>query len=124
MFVDGQGPYSEVASGRFSTLDLMEPLYIGGVPDYGIIRQQVGGASSGFVGCISKVVISNVPLDLTADHLTSTGVTNCETCAENPCVNNGVCQEAATDKGYTCLCPAGYSGKLCDTIGQACYAGQ
>ncbi|XP_048508165.1 basement membrane-specific heparan sulfate proteoglycan core protein isoform X9 [Athalia rosae] len=122
MLVDGEGPYTGIAAGRFEALDLLEPLYVGGVPDYGAISRHAG-VSSGFVGCISRLVIGENQLDLIADQSLSVGVTTCETCAENPCSNNGACQESATEQGYTCLCPAGYSGKHCNSLGQSCYQG-
>lgn len=53
----------------------------------------------------------------------SEGVTSCETCAVNPCVNTGVCQEAPTRTGYMCLCPRGFSGLNCSHTGEPCYPG-
>ncbi|XP_011640582.1 basement membrane-specific heparan sulfate proteoglycan core protein isoform X5 [Pogonomyrmex barbatus] len=122
MLVDGEGPYKVVALGRRQGLDLKEPLYIGGVPSYNRINEQAE-ASSGFVGCISRLVLGEKQVDLIGDQTDSVGITTCETCAENPCNNDGVCQEAATKNGYTCLCRAGYSGKHCDNRGESCYPG-
>ena len=128
MLVDGEGPYRVFASGRKQTLDLKEPLYIGGVPrkqtvnDY-VNRQTFGNGIKGFVGCISRLVIGEIQVDLMGDQSESIGITSCETCAENPCRNSGICQEAPTKKGYRCLCRAGYSGHHCDYLGQSCYPG-
>ncbi|XP_039313929.1 basement membrane-specific heparan sulfate proteoglycan core protein isoform X5 [Solenopsis invicta] len=122
MLVDGEGPYKMVALGRRQGLDLKEPLYIGGVPSYSRINKQAE-ASTGFVGCISRLVLGEKQVDLMGDQTESVGITTCETCAENPCNNGGVCQEAATKNGYTCLCRAGFSGKHCDNVGQSCYSG-
>ena len=40
----------------------------------------------------------------------------CETriddCASNPCLNGATCQDGNED--FTCLCPANFTGKLCD----------
>ncbi|XP_018405456.1 PREDICTED: basement membrane-specific heparan sulfate proteoglycan core protein-like [Cyphomyrmex costatus] len=122
MLVDGEGPYKMVALGRRQGLDLKEPLYIGGVPSYSRINVQAE-VNTGFVGCISRLVLGDKQVDLIGDQTDSVGITTCETCAENPCNNGGVCQEAATKNGYTCLCRAGFSGKHCDNIGQSCYPG-
>ncbi|CAL1682411.1 unnamed protein product [Lasius platythorax] len=125
MLVDGDSPYKVVAVGRRQGLDLKEPLYIGGLPNtanYNKIRKQFE-VNTGFVGCISRLVLGEKQVDLIGDQTDSVGITSCETCAENPCNNGGVCQEAATKNGYTCLCRAGFSGKYCDYVGQSCYPG-
>ncbi|XP_050453317.1 basement membrane-specific heparan sulfate proteoglycan core protein isoform X8 [Cataglyphis hispanica] len=120
MLVDGESSYKVIAIGRRQGLDLKEPLYIGGVPSE--INKQ-SEMNTGFVGCISRLVLGEKQVDLIGDQTDSVGITSCETCAENPCNNGGVCQEAATKNGYTCLCRAGFSGKHCDYVGQSCYPG-
>lgn len=122
MLVDGEGPYKAVNPGRKQGLDLREPLYIGGVSDFNSINPEAD-VNTGFVGCISRLVLGEKVIDLIGDQTDSVGVTTCETCAENPCNNAGVCQEASTKTGYKCLCRAGYSGRHCDSTGQACYPG-
>ncbi|XP_035741557.1 basement membrane-specific heparan sulfate proteoglycan core protein-like isoform X31 [Vespa mandarinia] len=122
MLVDGQGPYRGVSAGRRQGLDLKGPLYIGGVPNHSIfIKEAV--TNIGFIGCISRLVIGEKEIDLIGDQTGNVGITTCETCAENPCNNGGVCQEAATKNGYMCLCRAGFSGKHCNFVGQSCYPG-
>ncbi|XP_054009839.1 basement membrane-specific heparan sulfate proteoglycan core protein-like isoform X3 [Hylaeus anthracinus] len=122
MLVDGEGPYKGTATGRKQGLDLKELMFVGGVPNYNIINKNAE-MTTGFVGCISRLVIGEKEVDLNGNQADSIGITNCETCAENPCNNGGVCQEAATKNGYTCLCRAGYSGKHCDNVGQSCFPG-
>lgn len=51
-------------------------------------------------------------------------ITMCDVCSGNPCRNNGVCQEAYTDVGHKCICPAGFSGGLCENTGDSCYLGK
>ena len=34
-------------------------------------------------------------------------------CVSNPCQNKGTCQAGFTDKGYRCLCTAGFKGRNC-----------
>ncbi|XP_015437459.1 PREDICTED: basement membrane-specific heparan sulfate proteoglycan core protein [Dufourea novaeangliae] len=122
MLVDEQDLYSGVAGGRKQGLDLKELMFVGGVPAYNTINKHAE-ITSGFVGCVSRLVIGDKEVDLNGNLTDSIGITNCETCAENPCNNGGVCQEAAAKSGYTCLCRAGYSGKHCDYIGLSCYPG-
>lgn len=77
-----------------------------------------------YVGCISRLVVNNKgDIDIMKEKRDSEGVTSCETCAVNPCENNGVCQEAPTRLGYTCLCPRGYTGTNCSRNGEPCYEG-
>ncbi|XP_042860326.1 basement membrane-specific heparan sulfate proteoglycan core protein-like isoform X47 [Penaeus japonicus] len=109
--------------GRFLGLDLVRPMYLGGVPDFDNIHQEAG-FTYGFSGCISQLVIRNsVTVDLMRDSKTKIGISPCETCIGNPCQNNGVCQEAYTAVGHKCICPAGFSGGLCENTGEACYPG-
>ena len=35
-------------------------------------------------------------------------------CIANPCKNNATCQSGFTEKGYRCLCSAGFKGQTCD----------
>ncbi|XP_034945971.1 basement membrane-specific heparan sulfate proteoglycan core protein isoform X4 [Chelonus insularis] len=123
MVVDGEGPYKSASTGRKQGLDVKEPLYVGGVPESVVLSDRTGTIRVGLVGCISRMIVGEKTLDLIGDQTDSVGVTTCETCAENPCHNSGVCQEAPTKHGYMCLCRAGYSGKLCDKVGQSCYPG-
>ncbi|XP_034241184.1 basement membrane-specific heparan sulfate proteoglycan core protein-like isoform X2 [Thrips palmi] len=122
MYVDGAGPYRGTAAGRFQGLDLVEPLYLGGVPDFRSIHR-LAGHSQGIIGCISRLVVGGVEHELVRDATATEGVTTCETCAGSTCKHNGVCQEAATPTGHTCLCPAGFSGDDCSKTGQSCYPG-
>ncbi|KAG8227759.1 hypothetical protein J437_LFUL005764, partial [Ladona fulva] len=101
MYVNGAGPYSGTAAGRFQGLDLEERLYIGGVPDFSTIHR-LAGFSQGFIGCISKLVVGNKEHELIRDATSSEGTGSCDTCATEHglhCRNNGICQEASTPSG-------------------------
>ena len=49
MMVNNDGPYHGNIRGKFEGLDLIEPLYIGGLPNFGHIHK-LAGQSKGFVG--------------------------------------------------------------------------
>lgn len=75
------------------------------------------------LGCISRLVISKDEVDLIKHAIQREGITHCETCAVNPCENNGVCQESPSPQGYRCICPRGFSGENCTHTGEPCYPG-
>lgn len=62
-------------------------------------------------------MIGHALQDILKEATVKEGVTTCETCSENPCTNEGVCQEALTKEGYTCICPQGFSGPTCNKRG-------
>lgn len=49
MYVDGEGPYSIVDPGKYSGLELTEPLYLGGVPSFSDVSPDLL-VDTGFVG--------------------------------------------------------------------------
>lgn len=49
MYVDREGPYSVIGQDAYEGLDLSEPLYLGGVPNFNEIAPDVN-ANRGFVG--------------------------------------------------------------------------
>ncbi|XP_066985998.1 basement membrane-specific heparan sulfate proteoglycan core protein [Macrobrachium rosenbergii] len=123
MVVDDGVPVTGRSEGRFLGLDLVENMYLGSVPDFSKVQKQ-SGFNTGFRGCISRLVIGKtVTVDLMRDAKSKVDVGACETCAGNPCKNSGVCQEAYTETGHKCICPAGFSGGLCENTGEACYPG-
>lgn len=67
MVVDGGAPITGRSEGRFLGLDLVEFMYLGGVPDFNEIHPQTG-FTTGFLGCISRLVIgTSVTVDLMRD---------------------------------------------------------
>ncbi|XP_044266423.1 basement membrane-specific heparan sulfate proteoglycan core protein isoform X17 [Tribolium madens] len=120
MFVDGTGPFIGNAEGKYIGLDLSEQLYLGGVPDFDEISPEVG-VLNGFVGCISRFKIGFNYIDITKQAKYKHGITTCETCSHDKCKNRGVCQEALSPEGYSCICTPGYSGPNCEKLkGEAC----
>ncbi|RWS31437.1 Basement membrane-specific heparan sulfate proteoglycan core protein-like protein [Leptotrombidium deliense] len=119
--VDNQPEVTGSAPGRYVGLDLYENLYIGSVPDFSAISRQ-SGFTKGFDGCVSYLKVGSKVIDLfrtAAVHR----VESCETCETNPCLHNGICQEALSHKGYRCICPSGFAGQECEDTGEVCYPG-
>jgi len=111
-----------VSDGKFQGLDLLEPFYLGGLPSFYRVSPDVGHVR-GFVGCISRLMLGSRGRDISTTAEKSVGITGCETCAENPCDNGGICQESHSKTGYVCLCSPGFSGEKCSKVGDACFPG-
>nr|XP_037289782.1 basement membrane-specific heparan sulfate proteoglycan core protein-like isoform X27 [Rhipicephalus microplus] len=119
--VDDQSEVTGTSQGRMMGLDLTQPLFVGSVPSFDKISPD-NGYNIGFVGCVSEIKFGSRTLDLVKDS-EQVGTTPCETCSLNPCLHDGVCQEAPTEAGYRCICPPGFSGRDCEKVGEACYPG-
>lgn len=67
MIVDDGSPITGRSEGRFLGLDLVEPFYLGGVPSFNEVHSETG-FTTGFLGCISRLVIgTSVTVDLMRD---------------------------------------------------------
>ncbi|XP_077509169.1 basement membrane-specific heparan sulfate proteoglycan core protein-like isoform X48 [Amblyomma americanum] len=119
--VDDQSEVTGTSQGRMMGLDLTQPLFVGSVPSFDRISRD-NGYDVGFVGCVSEIKFGSHTLDLVKDS-EQVGTTPCETCSLNPCLHDGVCQEAPSEGGYRCICPPGFSGRDCEKVGEACYPG-
>jgi dystroglycan 1 len=116
--------YTGEAPGDFIGLDVTEmmPLFIGGAPDFNKISK-LADFTEGFIGCISRVLVSGTVLNLGGEFLDGEGITDCPVCQYRPCQRGGICRPAATKTGYRCECVKGYSGLQCEQIGERCSPG-
>lgn len=120
MVVDNQRPIGIPAKTRLQGLDLIENLYLGGVPKFEDIAPTAVEVSEGFVGCISRLVLKERQVELNQESIYREGTTSCEPCAEDPCKNDGVCLEAQSKNGYQCNCMPGFTGPECGIEGESC----
>ncbi|XP_049885171.1 basement membrane-specific heparan sulfate proteoglycan core protein-like isoform X3 [Pectinophora gossypiella] len=122
MDVDNTGPFLAESPRQWDILDLNQPLYIGGIPDFSQLPDVLARAT-GYMGCVSMLILGREEKNIMVDSLEQHNVNECDTCAPNLCLNNGVCQEARNERGYMCLCAAGFAGLNCDRTGEACRPG-
>ncbi|XP_050682975.1 basement membrane-specific heparan sulfate proteoglycan core protein isoform X5 [Leptidea sinapis] len=116
MDVDNIGSFEGQVKDKYQILELNQPLYIGNAPQY---RPD----ASGFAGCVSMLIVGKEEKNLIVDSLNRHNVYDCDSCSPNLCLNRGVCQEARNERGYVCLCAAGFAGPDCNRTGEACRPG-
>lgn len=122
LIVDDQHPVSFPPTTSLG-LELIDNLYLGGVPNYDDIAPTATAHKEGFVGCISRLILKDREIELNQDALFVEGTTSCETCADEPCQNGGVCLETQSEHGFTCVCQTGFTGKTCSVEGLSCSPG-
>ncbi|XP_072552989.1 basement membrane-specific heparan sulfate proteoglycan core protein [Salminus brasiliensis] len=111
LIVDQQAPINGSSQGKFQGLDLNEELFVGGYPNYSMIAKTTEH-KTGFVGCISQLIIQKEEVIFKDLDRSSTGVTNCPTCKDRPCQNGGVCHDSVASL-YKCNCQRGFTGSNC-----------
>ncbi|KAH8235981.1 hypothetical protein KR032_011790, partial [Drosophila birchii] len=121
--VDEQHPVAFPALLQVPQLDLIEDLYIGGVPNWELLPEEAVSQQTGFVGCISRLTLQGRTVELMREAKFKEGVSDCRPCAERPCANDGVCLESQTEQAYTCVCQPGWTGRDCSARGAQCTPG-
>lgn len=123
MQVDDQHPVAFPTLSASSSLDLVEDLYVGGIPTWDMLSENAISHKTGFVGCISRLTLQGTIMELMKDAKIKEGITPCQPCASNPCANDGVCLESQTEMAYTCVCQQGWTGRHCAVEGTQCTPG-
>uniref|UniRef100_H2MMH3 Heparan sulfate proteoglycan 2 n=1 Tax=Oryzias latipes TaxID=8090 RepID=H2MMH3_ORYLA len=111
--VDGGEPITGTSQGKFQGLDLNEELHVGGHPNYTVLAK-TAGIKSGFV-CIRQLIIQGEEVIFKDLDRSSTGVTNCPTCKDQPCQNGGRCEDSDASL-YKCSCRSGFTGSNCQHL--------
>ncbi|XP_072773349.1 agrin isoform X2 [Taeniopygia guttata] len=96
-------------------LNLKEPLYLGGAPDFSRLAR-AAAVSSGFEGALQKVSVDGVPVLREQNVRAARQVVpfRGHPCTQepNPCQPGGTCQPSMA--GYQCSCHAGFAGARCE----------
>ncbi|XP_020802668.1 basement membrane-specific heparan sulfate proteoglycan core protein isoform X4 [Drosophila serrata] len=121
--VDEQHPVAFPTLLQVPQLDLIEDLYIGGVPNWELLPEEAVSQQTGFIGCISRLTLQGRTVELMREAKFKEGVSDCRPCADRPCANDGVCLESQTEQAYTCVCQPGWTGRDCSARGAQCTPG-
>ncbi|XP_039497795.1 basement membrane-specific heparan sulfate proteoglycan core protein isoform X32 [Drosophila santomea] len=121
--VDEQHPVAFPTLQQIPQLDLIEDLYIGGVPNWELLPADAVSQQVGYVGCISRLTLQGRTVELIREAKFKEGITDCRPCEHGPCQNKGVCLESQTEQAYTCICQQGWTGKDCAIEGTQCTPG-
>ncbi|XP_032309278.1 basement membrane-specific heparan sulfate proteoglycan core protein isoform X10 [Drosophila ananassae] len=121
--VDEQHPVAFPTLSQTPQLDLIEDLYLGGVPNWELLPADAVTQQTGFVGCISRLTLQGRTVELMREAKFKEGISDCRPCAQRPCSNGGVCLESQSEQAYTCVCQPGWTGRDCSVEGTQCTPG-
>uniref|UniRef100_A0A8C4WPH5 Agrin n=1 Tax=Eptatretus burgeri TaxID=7764 RepID=A0A8C4WPH5_EPTBU len=120
MWLDDAHAVSGESPGEHTSLNVKQPMYLGGVPNYQELSKNAA-ISKGLTGAIQLLTIGHVTASNLRDRNSRlVDVTNFRrhSCTRglSPCRHGGHCQPRLAL--FSCLCPHGYSGKRCQKEGQ------
>ncbi|KAJ7306392.1 hypothetical protein JRQ81_009738 [Phrynocephalus forsythii] len=100
-----------------TSLNLKEPLYVGGAPDFSKLAR-AAAMSTSFDGAIQKISIKGIPVLKEENILSAVEIATFRShpCTQkpSPCQNGGRCQPRM--EGYECTCPRGFFGSHCEKV--------
>ena len=116
LVADGVRIANRTATGNFTQLNIISPLFIGGFTDYSTLPASVM-QTGGFTGCIRDLQINGVSMDVVASAQLGFDVGQCPepVCSYVECQNGGTCINRTTTPGFVCDCVSGFSGQFCES---------
>ncbi|XP_026571551.1 agrin [Pseudonaja textilis] len=100
-----------------TSLNLKEPLYVGGAPDFSQLAR-AAAASASFDGAIQKISIKGTPILKEKNIRSAVEISpfRSHPCTQkpSPCQNSGTCQPRL--ESYECTCPRGFFGTHCEKV--------
>lgn len=121
LIVDNAVPVTGTAPGSSSMLQLGSDLHIGGISEYSNLAPELeiyGGLS----GCVRQLEVQMEVVDILDNLIGSANIGDCSQhllCLTSPCSNGSTCMDVEPGS-YVCICAAGYTGELCDTLITEC----
>ncbi|XP_078656989.1 pikachurin-like isoform X2 [Branchiostoma floridae x Branchiostoma belcheri] len=106
------------AKGLYHGITFRLPLYLGGVPDLGLVQEHTGVAE-GFKGCVQKLIVNKERYNMRPQpYGKAVSGINVGECSEGVCEyvycrNGGKCVAGSADS-HLCLCPLGFTGTSCE----------
>lgn len=127
LYIDGKLNVTGNSPGEVARLDVVPILYLGGhsLTNFSTLPHDLP-LHTGFQGCIYAIQLKSGPLVVPLHDtkgIVGRGVGQCGTreCHKHSCHNNGAClQQGST---YTCICPDGWFGTLCNQKMNPCDTG-
>ncbi|XP_069466169.1 agrin isoform X1 [Ambystoma mexicanum] len=109
--VTGESPLPHTA------LNLKEPLYVGGAPDFSKLAR-AAAISTSFEGAIQKINIKGIPILKEENIRDAIEISSYHShpCTQNPhpCQNSGSCNPKM--ESFECICQRGFSGANCEKV--------
>uniref|UniRef100_A0A8C8SKM8 Agrin n=1 Tax=Pelusios castaneus TaxID=367368 RepID=A0A8C8SKM8_9SAUR len=100
-----------------TSLNLKEPLYVGGAPDFSKLAR-AAAISTSFDGAVQKISMKGIPI-LKEENIRSAieiSAFRSHPCTQkpSPCQNRGMCKPWL--ESYECACQRGFSGTHCEKV--------
>ncbi|XP_075040327.1 pikachurin isoform X2 [Mixophyes fleayi] len=112
--VDNQGQVEGMSEGGFTQIKCNPAIYIGGVPDYDMVKKN-SGVLRPFTGSIQKLILNDRIVNLVHGLNSGVNLVNAaHPCANVPCANGGSCRPK--HDSYECDCPLGFDGRNCQKV--------